>query len=226
MARLLRAAAVALVVVSGAAGANSPAPDLDAIVTYETRQVMSSGVTRTDTWQERLVRRGDQVWTERILPAGADDDHDHQAEHVGHKHFNGETAARWLKLRADGQVDVKFVDREHKAVVAIPRAEFGTVGFDGSFAAAASVVPGALARTMKASGAVGDAQWRTDKRDGWSHRVLWWEQRQLALKVESRRDDGSVRRTVSVQLKPAVAGALPWDQLGGYTQKRYDDFMD
>lgn len=230
MTRLLRAGAAALAVVASGAGASAPAPDVDAIVTYETRQVMPTGVTRTDTWQERLVRRGNQVWIERVLPAGAGDDHDHahgaKAEHVGHKHFNGETAARWLKLGADGKVDVKYVDREHKAVVDVPRAEFGTVGFDGSFAAAASVVPPELVRTMTAGAASGDNRWRTDRRDGWSHRVLWSEPRQLAMKVESRRDDGSVRRTVSVQLQPSSARTAPWDQLGGYAQKRYDDFMD
>ena len=235
MAKYLRFMAAALAVIGASAGANTPAaapaapaPDVEAIVSYETRHVMSSGITRVDTWQERLVRRGDQVWTERILPAAVqdhDDDHDKKPEHIGHKHFNGDTAARWLRLQADGKVDVKYVDREHRAVVAIPRAEYGTVGFDGSWAAAANIVPAMLAKSMKAGSSSGEAQWRTDRRDGWSHRVLWSESRQLAMKVESVRDDGTVRRLVTVQLKP-VAAKAPWDLLAGYAQKRYDDFMD
>jgi len=237
MVKSLRFMAAALAMIGASAGANTPAapastkaaPDVEAIVSYETRHVMSSGITRVDTWQERLVRRGNQVWAERILPESAHD-HDHEErekkpEHVGHKHFNGDTAARWLSMQADGKVDVKYVDREHKAVVAIPRSEYGTVGFDGSYAAMANIVPAVLAKSMKAGASAGDAQWRTDKRDGWSHRVLWSESRQLAMKVESVRDDGSVRRLVTVQLKP-VAAKAPWDQLAGYAQKRYDDFMD
>lgn len=207
-------------------------PDLDALVSYETRQVLASGVTRVDSWKERLVRRGNQVWTERLLsPASATGHmHETEAEHLGHKHFNAETAAHWLTLGADGKVAVRFVDREHKEVVDIPRAEFGTVGFDGSFDAAASIVPEAVALAMKPvpGGAVAErGQWRGDRSHGWSHRILWSTTQRIALKLESQRDDGSVRRLVSVQVR-AVRGdqPAPWDQLSDYSQKRYDDFMD
>jgi len=224
-ATLLCAAACAL-----NANAAPPLPDLDALVSYETRQVMASGVTRVDSWQERLVRRGSQVWVERILPPASRAGHEREseAEHLGHKHFNGDTAARWIAQTADGKIELRFVDREHKAVVSVPRAEYTTVGFDGSFEGAASVVPPTVVRAMRTpAGASVDPQWRTDRSNGWSHRVLWSESRQLALKVESQREDGSVRRVVSVQLLPTVPGhAVPWGGLAGYTQKRYDDFMD
>ena len=64
-------ASLALVMLGLAAAAPAaPVPaDLDALITYETRQVTATGVTRTETWQERLIRRGDTVWTERVLPA-------------------------------------------------------------------------------------------------------------------------------------------------------------
>lgn len=222
----------ALGLVSFAARAAAPSPDIDALVSYETRQVMASGVTRVDSWQERLVRRGNQVWTERVLPPASATGHEREseAEHLGHKHFNGETAAHWLTLGVDGKVEVKYVDREHKAVVSIPRAEFGTVGFDGSFDAAASIVPESIAMAMKPvarGAATNGALWRTDRSNGWSHRVLWSTANRLAMKVESQRDDGSVRRVVSVQIQPSRnAQAAPWGQLGDYVQKRYDDFMD
>lgn len=209
----------------------APLPDVDALLSHETHQLMANGVTRVDTWQERLVRRGDQVWTERVLPS-----HRHgespRAEHVGHRHFNGDTSARWLTRHADGRLEVKLVDRHHKVVVEIPRAEFGTVGFDGSFDAAASIVPPAVAQGMrmtseKVSPHVGfaDARWRADRSQGWSHRVLWSPSRQIAMRVESRRDDGNVRSTVTVQLLP-TAGVAPWQQVRDYAVKRYDDFMD
>jgi hypothetical protein len=209
-----------------AQAASPRAPDLDAIVSHETRHVMANGVTRTDTWQERIVRRGETVWLERAMPAARSGKHDDETatEHIGHRHFNADTSARWLSRSADGSVTLKLVDREHQAVVAVPRAEFGTVGFDGRFDAAASVLPTSAVRSMKA-GAVNDqGQWFSDRSDGWSHRVLWSEARQLAMRVESQRDDGSVKRVVSVRLMPAAA--LPWAGLQGFAAKHYDDFMD
>ena len=243
-------AGVALATMAGsAAAATAVAPlipmlDIEARVSYETRQVMSSGVTRVDTWQERLVRRGNQVWTERILAPVAHAGHaldgheragherEKVAEHAGHRHFNAETSARWLTLKPDGQVEVRFVDREHKIVVSVPRAEFGTVGFDGRFDGAASIVPPAVVQAMTPTtarpvGGSADGQWLTDRSQGWSHKLLWSAPGQLALRVESTRDDGSVQRRVTVQLLPAApAMPAPWSQLADYTPKQYDDFMD
>jgi hypothetical protein len=238
MKRALRGAALgwgtALGLGVGVANANAAAPlpmaDIDARVSYETRQVMASGVTRIDTWAERLVRRGHQTWTERIRPPAAHAGRAHEtvAEPAGHKHFNAETSARWLTLAPDGEVEVRFVDAEHKVVVSVPRAEFGTVGFDGQYGGAASIVPVAVVRAMKpAPGASSEGAWYTDRSHGWSHRVLWSESRQLALRVESQRDDGSVHRIVTVKLLPAIAGQpAPWSRLADHTQKNYDDFMD
>ena len=225
--RIAHALAGSLAGLSVAASAvAAPLPDVDALVSFETRQVLASGITRVDTWQERLVRRDGQVWVERVLPAGsaAAHDDDEHAGHVGHAHFNAETAARWLARGANGELTVRFVDRAHRAVVSIPRAEYGTVNFDGSYDAAASIVPAEVARRMTRGAAQGDARWLADRRDGWSHRVLWSESRRLALRVESRSDDGSVARTVEVRLQPKAAA--PWTQLGGYEHKRYDDYMD
>jgi len=206
----------------------APLPDVDALVSFETRHVLASGITRVDTWQERLVRRDGQVWVERVLPAGGAahrDDDDAHAGHVGHAHFNADTAARWLAREPDGEMTVRFVDRGHRAIVSIPRAEYGTVNFDGSYDAAASIVPAEVARRMKPGALQGDARWLADRRDGWSHRVLWSESRQLALRVESRSDDGAISRIVEVRPQTA-RGAAPWTQLDGYEHKRYDDYMD
>ena len=217
--------------VAVAAGVGS---DLSAIVSYENRLVLTSGVTRIDTWQERLVRRDGQVWIERVLPAAKSATAEHEspeehADHIGHRHFNAETAARWLTRGANGEPQLKFVDHVHKAVISIPRAEYGTVGFDGSFDAAASIVPAALVHRMKAigSGAGGDMQWHSERGDGWSYRVLWSERQQLAMRVESRRIDGSASRTISVRLVPrdAIVPA-PWTRVTSYAQKQYDDYMD
>ena len=200
-----------------AALAAQAAPDLDAVVRYETRQVLASGVTRVETWSERLVRRGDCVWTERVLPSGA-----HEAdspEHAGHKHFDAERTAR-LVILEKGEPQLQYVDREHRQVVHVPKAEWGAVGFDGRYDAAAHLVPPSLVERMTVQG-----EWRVQKAQGWTHRVLWSADRQVALRIESRRDDGSYVRRVNLQ-PVAASGALPWNGLAAYQQHDYDDFMD
>jgi hypothetical protein len=201
----------------------APAPDVDALITYETRQVTAAGVTRTERWQEWLVRRGDTVWTERVLPERAAALHTNEsvAEHASHKHFDFDSAARLVQREANGQLRLRFVDREHRVVVGVPAAEFGAVGFDGSWEAAAFVVPPAVIARM---GAARDG-WRREQAQGWSHRVRWSEAQQLPTQLESQRDDGSIRRIVSIT-SSAPSKSLPWTALADYTQKEYDDFMD
>ena len=220
---------IAAVLVAFAACAHAAAPDLDATVTYQTRQVTSGGVTRTETWQERLIRRGDTVWTERVLPARAAASHAQESatEHVGHKHFDFDSAARLVQRGADGQLRLRYVDRQHRVVVSVPKAEFGAVGFDGRWDTAAHIVAPAVVERMGSAGGGAKTGWRSGNTAGWQHRVQWSESLQVALRVESQRDDGSTRRVVSIVPTRAVAAnALPWNALAGFGEKDYDDFMD
>lgn len=200
------------------------APALAARVHYETRQVLSSGITRVDRWDERLVRQGDTVWVERIVPANAHHDHDEQG---GHKHLDVEIAPRWVEKDAQGRTNLRLIDREHNYVVSVPAAEYGAVSFDGRWDTAACLVPPALARKMavQASGAPEGASWRVQKAQGWTHKVLWADAKQIALRIESERDDGSFSRKVTVELTP-TPGAAPWHALQRYENREYDDYLD
>ena len=209
-----------------ALSSHAAAPDVDALITYETRQLTAAGVARTERWQERLMRRGNTVWTERVLPAGAAALHagETPSAHAGHKHFDFDSAARVVQREAGRQLRLRFVDREHRVVVSVPKAEYGAVGFDGDWAAAAFIVPPSVIERM---GAAAEGGWRVEKAKGWSHRVRWSEAQQLPLRVESQRDDGSVRRVVTIApSRVSKAAVVPWDGLASYTQKDYDDFMD
>ena len=206
------------------AAAPVQAPDVDALVTYETQQVTSAGVTRSERWQERLVRRGDAVWSARVLPAGVAALHVNEsaAEHAGHKHFDFDSAARLVERTPNGELRLRFVDRGRKVVVNVPKAEYGAVGFDGSWDAAAYIVPLGVVERMGAAAADG---WRAAKAKGWSHKLRWSAVQQLPLRVESRRDDGSVTRVVTVTPMDA-SGSVPWKGIDALAQKDYDDFMD
>lgn len=216
---------------AAAAGARSPAPDLDAVVRYETRRLLPSGVSRVEVWRERLVRRGDTVWTERL---GATHAHAAPDAAEGHRHFDADAASRLLGRDAEGRTQLRYVDAARRLVVAVPPAEWDAVGFDGRHDAAAHLVPPALVERMAperggaapSPSARGDA-WRVQKTDGWTHRVLWSPRRQVALRIESRSDDGRSSRSVAALPQAAVpAAALPWRGIEGYAQREYGDFMD
>ena len=117
---------------------------------------------------------------------------------------------------------LRFVDREHRVVVSVPKAEYGAVGFDGNWDAAAYIVPPAVVARM---GAVAADGWRAEKAKGWSHKLRWSAAQQVPLRVESRRDDGSVTRVVTVTVMAATA-SVPWKGIDAFVQKDYDDFMD
>lgn len=222
------------VAILGCAGgvAAQTAPALQAVVSYETRQVTKAGVMRVETWQENMYRQGDTLWTERILPVSAvqsaHSGHDHDAKpKAGHKHLDIDTAARLLQKDSAGVVSLRYVDKAENVVVSIPKAEFGTVGFDGRWDTAAYLVPPDLIAKMKVAGAGPDgAVWRTEQAKDWSHRVLWSESRKIALQVESQKTDGSFSRTIRVKPSQAVSTSVPWSKLANFEQKKYDDYMD
>jgi hypothetical protein len=230
----LRLATLALGVLAPmwAAAAPSPPPDLDAIVTYQTRQVLASGVTRDERWQERLLRRGDLIWTERMLSAASSAARHPGtgAEHGAHKHFDFEAAARLVARGPHDETRLRYVDVAHRIVVGVPAAEYGAVGFDGRWDAAAYLVPPSVIASMRAlpvRAKEPGSRWIGEHAAAWSHKVLWSDRRQVALRIESAREDGSFRRTVTVTPAPAkAAGSLPWLGVAGWEQKEYDDFMD
>lgn len=203
-----------------ASAAQASAPDLDAVVSYETQQRLASGITRTERWQERLSRQGERVWSERL---GAQA-HAHEAG--GHAHFDFDSAARWLERQANGEVQLRFVDRHQRQVVSVPKAEWSAVSFDGRWDAAAHLVPPSLITQMKPlERAATDGVWKEQRDKGWTHRVLWSEARQVALRIESSKDDGSFRRVV-VLTPTATSSRAPWTGLERFEQKVYDDFLD
>jgi hypothetical protein len=222
----------AAVLCYGGIVAAQTAPALQAVVSYETRQVTKAGITRVETWQENMLRQGDTLWTERILPreagqtAHAGHNHDVKPK-ASHKHLDIDTAARWLQKDAAGAVVLRYVDKADKVVVSIPKAEFGTVGFDGRWDTAAYLVPPDLVAKMKPAGTgPNGGVWRTEQAQDWTHRALWSESKQIALQVESKKTDGSFSRTIRVTIKADPDATLPWAKLAGYEQKKYDDYMD
>jgi hypothetical protein len=202
-------------------------PPIDATLSYSSKLITRAGVTEERHYQERLVRRADTVWRERILPA-AHVGNSHEA-HSGHKDFDYESAAFWLSGSADRQT-LRFVDRDDRVVVTVPAAEFETVGYDGAYLDAAALVdPKRVAQIPLSTrpSPVKGASWHEESKNGFYNRVLWLPSMQIALRVESGRDDGSVSRVTSVELLPSAAERpAPWLTAAAFEQKSYEDYLD
>ncbi len=221
-------------VAAAASGVTSPS-DLDAIVTHESTSVSRNGVTRTERFEERVIRRQGHVWTERVLPAAARANlhhHDANAEGTEHRHFDFEGAARHVTREADGRTHLEYVDREKKWTVFVPGAEYGPVGFLGNWDAEFHLAPPALIARMpvlatRTASTPEGAAWHEERRDGWTHRVLWSNTHNYPLAIEAIRDDGTLTRRTAVKIVAATpADRLPWRGLSGYRPRTYDDFMD
>lgn len=209
-------------------------PDLDAVVTHESTSVSRNGVTRTERFEERVIRRQGHVWTERVGAAAAPANPDHDAKNYGaeHRHFDFESAARHVMREADGKTHLEYVDREKKWTVFVPAAEYGPVGFLGNWDAEFYLTPPALVAAIpvlasQKSGTPNGAIWHEERRGGWTHRVLWSHTYRYPLAIEAIRDDGGLTRRTSVKIvAPTPADRLPWRGLSAYRSRSYDDFMD
>ena len=219
-----QAAADAVAPVAPASAADSQGPEFLARVDHEVVRRQANGITRIERWQETMARAGRTVWIERILPAraglagheghAARGDHDHPDDH-GHSGDHDHSSDHHHSDDHDHSNDRGHAGHAHHDQAIRGH---GHRHFDGDAA----------------------ARWLIDKSDGWTHRVLWSDALQLALQIDSRRDDGTLTRSVRVELAAAATEApateapaaralpqaWPWQRLAGYERRRYDEYLD
>ena len=200
----------------------APVAPLDLSIAYYTKVTTPEGVTREARYQDSMLRRPGHVWVTRVLPAGT------VAPKAAHAEFNPVLLARHVTLVQD-KVSVEFIDRQKRERVAVPPAEYGNVGFDGSWDNAQSLLDPRRVLTLPPStrpSPVAGAQWREREQNGMFERVLWDADRQLALVIESGDKAATVFRRVQVTVLPGLLPGVPWSALAGYTHKEYADFLD
>ena len=215
-----------LATLSVALSAPVSAADLDLKVAYYSKVVTPEGVTREARYEENVLRRAGHVWTTRVLlpHAAAQEDHKPGA----HKHFNHVVLARHVVLDKAGP-RIEFIDAHDKEVVSIPPAEYGNVSFDGSWDHAYYLLDSKRLQTMKLStrtSAVAGARWREREDHNLFERVLWDEQRQVPLVIESGDKAASFFNRMEITVQPSLTRDLPWQKLNGYAQKEFADFLD
>lgn len=235
--------AASLLALSAQAAGNSPAPDLDLTIQYYSKVVTPEGVMREARYEEKMLRRPGHVWVMRVLPKNVDEQHDDEshASHqpgkknvalqvnaVEHKHFNHVVTPRHVVLE-NNKLRVEYIDAHGKNLIAIPPSEYDNVNFDGSWENTFYLLDPKLVNAMpvsKRTSAVAGAKWHEREKNGVFQRVLWDEQKQIPLTIESGDKAATFYRRVDVKLQASASRALPWTSLKGYAQKEYADFLD
>ncbi|MFM5093632.1 hypothetical protein ACEUCJ_07995 [Aeromonas rivipollensis] len=204
------------------------APDLAARIRYQDRITSSDGIARENHWQEKWIRVGNQVWSQRLIPLPlARAYHASHDATPGHKHFTHQMAARWVSRSDEGELQLRYADAWHNQLVEVPPEEYGQVAFTADWARLRHLVDPALLPGMTPldEAAPEQARWY-EKREGRQRtRILWSSQWQLPLVVESASLDGYRSYRMEVTLKP-LPRQLPWQQLDSYQTLDLRDFFD
>ena len=205
------------------AGTAACAQEVELLVKHIAVSYGPDGVKRSTEFSERVLRAKDILWISRVLPKELHSDHDHAKGGKEHKHIDVTTASRWISREASGAVQMRLVPNDEKVVVAVSKTDYGNVGFDGSWAAAWSLVDPATLKRMKPVGVAGDLTTYVQTVQDGSVKVVWNSKLQMPVSVESK--DRTSRRQTLVQVVSS-SPARPWEKLQGFTQKDYSDYLD
>ena len=192
------------------------------------RNTGSDGIARESVWQEKWLRVGNQVWSQRLIPLPlARAYHTTHDATPGHKHFTHQMAARWVSRSDEGELQLRYADSWHNQLVEVPVEEYGQVAFKPDWLRIRHLVNPVLIEGMTPldEAAPEQARWY-EKREGQQRtRILWSSQWQIPLVVESASLDGyrSYRMEVTLRKLPAQ---LPWQQLADYEVRDLRDFFD
>lgn len=223
---------------ASATASSGPALDLD--IEYYSRVLTPEGVTREARYKEIMLRRTGHVWVARILPKSGiglkDEEHreDKKGQSApregaaGHTDFNYVVNPRHVMMEGD-KVKIDYIDTHNKAVVAIPASEYANVNFDGSWKNAFFLVDPTQVKAFPLSARpsnVAGAKWREREKNGIFERVLWDEKRQIPLVIESGDQALTFYRRVDVTAHATQVTTLPWQNLSGYSQKEFSDYLD
>ncbi|WP_296556922.1 hypothetical protein [Pigmentiphaga sp.] len=211
------------------------APDLNLRIERYASSTGRDGVQRESRYTDLMVRRAGSVWIERDFPAAlrASDEHGHDAHeqggpepHAGHSHADTVGSPLWLQRDTAGKVAVRMVLRKQRKVLDIDEANYGNVGYNGSWDITYGVVDPASLKRMQPDGAPAKGVQRYRLARGESMITVDWDMKgQYARRVETRGPHGLSVNRITVTAAPAPA-VLPWKAVEGYERGDYSDLLD
>lgn len=205
-------------------------PVVNAIIHYTTTETTEEGVVKTLNYQDRWIRDGQTIWSERLIPENIRAEaerHEHNEMQAPHEHFNYQTAAQWLTRQADGKLILNYVDPVHKAIVYYPPVEYGQVGFVPDWVLHSHIFkPVALQKmTPLNKPAPAGSHWYQQENKDTELTLLWSDTLQIPLVLEKKAKNGFSHYKMQIDVDGTTA-ARPWQTLAHYDKKQIDDFLD
>jgi hypothetical protein len=201
-------------------------PDQNLQVRHYAMTIGRDGVKRETTFSERVYRRNDQVWTERMVEREPADEHVHSDDHNGHSHPDAGSSPMWVRRQADGALDARLIERHQRRSIKVDSQYYGNIGFNGNWGSTFFLSDPQSLKSMRAVGALKDGvQQYESKRGDLTVRVSWDVKGQYPRRVESLDAHGKTRRETLVSVIDAPK-VLPWKMLAGYAEIDYSDLLD
>ena len=195
-------------------------------IEHYTMSVGRDGVTRETSYSENLYRNGSQLMFVRNTPLSPmkKDVHQHRDE----RHFDSSLSPQLLTLQKNGEVDFTFLDLENKVRIEVPKVEFNSVGFSGSWISSYSLVDPAIFKKMsrKSPGSQSNTVWYEQIDDKGSTRILWDEKNKIALDVEVSNKDGSMKKISKSKLINLNASNPLFASANTFKSKVISDYRD
>jgi hypothetical protein len=205
------------------------ATDLALEVTHQSSSLGADGIKRDTLFTERVIRQGDTVWIERVIPAGAhtESELEKAKNPKGHKHADLNNAVRWIQKLPDGKLKLRLVALHDKVIVDVAPNEFANVGFDGSWAAAYHLIDPAFLKKLKPAQTEGASQWFFSAPSSSSNsvRILWTQKNEIPTSVLTQNVSGTTKRLTTVRVL-SHSPSTPWRNLNQFVVKEYSDFLD
>jgi len=227
---LLAAAALSVLPLAASAAGDAEAPDQNLRIQHHVLTIGKDGVQRESRYADLMFRRAGTVWIERELPPALRADHDHEASegkvHIGHSHADNTAAPLWLRRDAAGKVQVGMVLRQQRKLIEVDKANYGNVGYGGSWANAYWLIDPASLPRMKSLGTAGKDVQRYELQQGESTlRIEWDTVGRYARKIEQRNAHGTSLNVMTASAIPAPK-TLPWQIADAYERGEYSDLLD
>jgi len=195
-------------------------------VEHYSMSIGRDGVTRQTSYSETLYRNGSQVIYVRNLPANISkrDKHDRHDE----RHFDSTLTPQLITLKKNGEVDFTYLDLDNKIRIEVPKVEFNTVGFSGSWVNSFSLVDPMIFKKMikKEPGSKPNTVWYEQVTDRGLTRILWDEKNKIASVVEVSNKDGSMKNRSSSELISLNSNNPLFTQANTFTSKVISDYRD
>ncbi len=206
-------------------------PAVEATIHYTTTETTEEGVIKTLSYQDRWIRDGQTIWSERLIPAGiraAAEHNEHNEMQAPHDHFNYQTSAQWLTRNADGSLTLNYVDPVHKAIVYYPPGEYGQASFVPDWTLHAHIFkPAALQKmTRLDKPAPAGTTWYKQENQETELTLLWSDTLQIPLSLEKKAKNGFHHYQMQIEPAKQAATPRPWLSLTKYEKKEVSDFLD